>query len=1138
MATLLVRTGHDFRTYKRATVLRRLERRLQVTQQSDLPAYLEYLKGNVHETDALLQDMLIAVTSFFRDRDAFEALEREAVAAIVERCSPGAQIRAWSVGCATGEEPYSLAMLLDDHLPATQPPVTIQVFGSDIDARALAVARSGVYPEVIVNDVPPTRVRKYFDKSGGAYRVKRWLRDQVVFAQHNILHDPPFSRVDIIACRNLLIYLEREAQAQVLGILHFALNRGGLLLLGSAETADWVPELFSVVDKKNRIYRANPAPRRRDLLPLRVATAEISGIRRVPALRSHHPPPAAAQHGDLIADYAEASVVTDAQFRILYAGTGAAPYLRHVAGAPSADLLHLLRPELAAAFHPALLLASRTGQRVATKPVRMDGPSGPVAVTMTVRPKAVEGEAAAVMHVLFDEVDAVVGYDYATPPQPHESDNSIFQQEIRRLQDQLDGTADDSAASTEALRAANEELQSINEELRSATEELETSKEELQSLNEELTTVNYELKNKVDETAKINDDLTNLIASMEIATLFVDRALYLRGFTPRASDLFNVLRTDVGRPLFDITHHLQYETLAEDIGEVISSLSPIEREIADDRNRWYLMRISPYRTNEDRIDGAVVNFIDITEQRSARQALRATSERLRLVVESTPDYAIITLDADGLVTSWNKGAELIFGYSAPAMLGQHFRQLFTPADRANGVPEQELRQALEQGRAPDERWHARQDGSLVYCSGTTTSFSESEGVGFAKIARDLTERQLFEKRREDLLLAEKEIRQQLEAANAMRSEFLAVLSHELKNPLNLILMNAELISRTAQVANTAGVNRAVEIIRHTVHAQSQIIDDLLDLSRLTTGKLALRRAAVELRPVIEQIVDAVRRDAQDKGVTVQVEGEDCTLFADMVRVEQIIWNLIRNAIKFTPAGGKVTLRLGIDAGYGTIEVADTGRGIEPQFLNAIFDMFHQVGEKASTRRQGGMGIGLALVKSLAELQGGRVEANSAGIDLGARFTVWLPLFKGTQGNDQADTPLAGLFQDRRVLVVDDDAETLDVLASLLRSEGAVVTPASSARQALTEAAAGEFDLVLSDIAMPGMDGLELMHELRASERYARVPAIAISGFGRPADIERSKAAGFDAHLPKPLSLEALAETWLSLSRAGGAGTPK
>ena len=974
-------------------------------------------------------------------------------------------------------------------------------------------------------------MRKYFDKSGGAYRVKRSLREQILFAEHNILRDPPFSRVDVVACRNLLIYLERDAQSQALALLHFALNPGGLLFLGSAETADWVPELFSVVDKKHRIYRANPGARRRELPPLRLDTLKLSGVQRAPAVRTLRAIPDAELHADLIADYAEAGIVIDAQYRIVYAGKGAAPYLRHVAGVPSVDLLHLLRPELAVVVHPALLLATRTGQRVATKPVRIAGPSGSAVVAITVRPKAGAADDAALMHVFFNEVDQILSYDEASWTAQGDPEHAILRGEIHRLHGEIQSSADDSTASTEALRAANEELQSINEELRSATEELETSKEELQSLNEELTTVNFELKNKVDETDKVNDDLTNLIASMDIATLFVDRAIFLKNFTPRASDLFNVLRTDVGRPLLDITHHLRYEALADDIGEVVSTLRPVEREIADDRNRWYLMRISPYRTNDDRIDGAVVNFIDITDRRTEQQALRATSERLRLVAESTPDYAIITLDANGMVSSWNRGAELVFGYAAPAVMGQHFRLLFTPDDRASGVPEQELRQAIEHGRAPDERWHARQDSSLVYCSGTTTMFSEGEDIVFAKIARDLTEQQLLEKRQEALLEAEKRMRQQLEAANAMRSEFLAVLSHELKHPLNLILMSAELISRIPPSANAAVTHRAIDTIRNTVRAQSRIIDDLLDLSRLTTGKLALSRAAVELRPVVERIVEAVRSDAQDKDVTLHVEGDDCTVYADVVRVEQIIWNLVSNAIKFTPAGGKVTVRLGRDADFGTLEVADTGRGIEPRFLDAIFDMFQQVDEKVSTRRQGGLGIGLALVKSLAEMHGGRVQAYSAGLERGARFTVWLPLFHGEQRSDHDGGSVAGPLRNQRVLVVDDNAETLELLASLLESEGAVVTPTPSARLALAEAASREFDLVLCDVAMPDMDGHELIRELRAGDRHARVPAIALSGFGRAEDIERSKSAGFDAHLTKPLSLEALAKTWLELSRS-------
>ncbi|MEJ8852779.1 ATP-binding protein, partial [Variovorax rhizosphaerae] len=573
---------------------------------------------------------------------------------------------------------------------------------------------------------------------------------------------------------------------------------------------------------------------------------------------------------------------------------------------------------------------------------------------------------------------------------------TVLEEEVLRLQRELKGSIGESASSTEALRASNEELQSMNEELRSATEELETSKEELQSVNEELTTVNFELKNKVEETARINDDLSNLITSMNIATVFVDRQMHINGFTPLSALIFNILPTDKGRSLGDITHRLDRGgNFTEDLLHVLATLQPLEREVASVDGRWYLMRVSAYRTKEDRIDGAVLNFIDVTERRAAQEQVRARDERLRLVAESTRDFAVITLDEAGCVTGWNKGAELMFGYTIDEILGEHFRRLFVPEDRAAGMPEQELQGAREHGRALDERWHLRKDGSRFYCSGITTTLVEGNAQGFAKIARDLTERRLLERQREELLEAEKQVRVQLEAANALRNEFLAVMSHELKNPLNLILVSAELIGRSPEVQDSPRLSRAADAIRRTVHAQAQIIDDLLDLSRLQTGKLALNRSPVRWRPIIERITDALRKDAEAKQLSLSVQAEDLVLFADVVRVEQIFWNLASNALKFTPPGGTIEVRLARDGPWALLEVRDTGRGIAPGFLGQVFGMFQQGDHPPTTRSERGLGIGLALVKSLAELHGGSVEADSAGPGKGAVFRVRLPLLEGT-----------------------------------------------------------------------------------------------------------------------------------------------
>jgi len=1114
VALLEARTGNDFRHYKRATVLRRLERRMQVTAQPDLPAYRDFLDRHPEETAPLLQDMLISVTSFFRDRPAFESLERE-LASTLQRQPAAGVWRGWVVGCATGEEAYSLAMLLDDHVPRGAS-VPVQIFGSDIDERALAVARHGIYPDGIATDVPPTRLREYFERDAGSYRVKRAVREQITFARHNVLRDPPFSRLDVISCRNLLIYLERDVQAQLLEVFHFALNPGGLLFLGGAETADWQADLFSVVDKKQRVYRANPLRRARaDLQPLRPEAMPSIPLPAAPAsLRADGS--AVPLYGRPPEVHVPASIVVDRQYHVVYVSGGASRYLRHSDGIPSQNLLDIVQTDLVPALGPALLHCLQTGQRVAARPVSLDKNGIPIVVQMTVKPNGPAPQAAT-FTVVIDAVDATL----STPDGGPDPAVAVLQEEMRRLKEQLGGALGDSVSSIEALRASNEELQSVNEELRSTTEELETSKEELQSVNEELTTVNFELKSKVDETAKANDDLSNLIVSTDMATVFVDRAMRIKRFTPRAAEIFNVLASDVGRPLFDLTHRLRYDDIAGDVEQVARTLVPVEREVEAEGERWFLVRISPYRTGEDRIDGVVLNLVDVSERRRVQEQLRANDERLRAVAGNTKDYAIMTLDAQGRVTSWNKGAELIFGYAESEMMGEHFGRLFVPEDLARGKPERELREARVTGRAVDERWHLRKDGSRFFCGGTTTPITEGAVDGYAKIARDLSERQLLDRQREELLQAETQVRKQLEAAQALRTEFLAILSHELKNPLNLILMNAELIGRAPEASASQALARSVDIIRRTVRAQSQIIDDLLDFSRIHTGKLALNRTAVQAGPLIEHLLEGLRHEAAPKQIALTDDIDDLALYADVVRLEQIVWNLVSNAVKFTPNSGRVDIRLKRDGAFARLEVSDTGQGIDPQALDRVFDMFSQGEGALSRRRDAGLGIGLALVKQLAELHGGRVEVHSEGRGKGATFSVWLPLLDGQVGG--GGQAVRARLLGKRVLLVEDDPDTLDAVRDILTMEEAVVTVASGGRQALEQARLATFDLVISDIAMPDMDGLKMISQLRGDPRSAHWPAIAVSGFVRPDDARKSKAAGFDAHLSKPLSIDALHE---------------
>jgi two-component system, chemotaxis family, CheB/CheR fusion protein len=638
------------------------------------------------------------------------------------------------------------------------------------------------------------------------------------------------------------------------------------------------------------------------------------------------------------------------------------------------------------------------------------------------------------------------------------------------------------------------------------------------------------LEDELQRTRRAHDELMNLIVSTDIATVLVDRDLRIKRFTPRASQLFNLIPTDVGRSLLDITRRLDYSQLAQDATDAIESLRGIERELRGEDRHIYLARVLPYRTQHDLIDGAVLSFIDISATRRAQDQLRIDEANLREVVERTQDYAIITLDTAGLITTWNQGARRMFGFEDGEMIGRSVELLFTPEDRAAGAPQHEMRVAREEGRALDERWHMTKNGSSFYCSGIMTPVhQQGELVGYAKIARDRTESKRSESQLETLLVQEKETRAELQRAIAMKDEFLAVMSHELKHPLNLIHVNAELLSRMPQVRDAPNVARAADVIRRTVMSQAKIIDDLLDLSRLRTGKLALSPTIVQWGPIVARVLDAVAGDALSLQLTIESELDPAAsaIEADPVRAEQIVWNLLSNALKFTPAGGRIRVTLCLDGKESRLDVIDTGQGIAPDLLACVFDMFRQA-DRSTRRAQGGMGIGLALVKQLAEAHGGRAAAASAGLHKGSKFSVWMPLAASGADGPKASASLHAL-SGRRILVVDDAEDALQSFSLLLELEGAEVIAASSGAAALaaierSELAKAPFDLVISDVAMPGMDGYELIAALRAKAATANLRAIALTGFGRPLDARRALAAGFDAHLSKPVVIDELLQT--------------
>ena len=740
LALLRARTGHDFSNYKPATVHRRIARRMTVHQVGTMGEYAAFMREHPAEASALTKELLISVTSFFRDAAAFAVLEARVVPRLFENRTGQGQVRVWVAGCATGEEAYSIAMLLDECAAKSVDAPAIQVFASDLDAEAIAVARDGLYTEAEVADVPEERLQRYFVREAHGFRVRRAFRELVLFAHHNAVRDPPFSHLDLVTCRNLMIYLNRAAQERLLETFHFALRPGGYLFLGTSESAEGSRDLFTLVDTDAHIYQSRMVASRPGLPLLEPTLPRAPAASRPAETRSGERISPADLHRRLLEEYAPPSIVVTEDHYLVHVSERAGRYLQVAGGEPTRDLFRMIRPELRGEIRTALHQAARQRAAVAIQAVHaVEGGDTPLRIT--VRPVLREGDPArGYFLIVFAEdaaplagaAPAVLLPGAAGPLEPH------FDEELARVREHLRTTVEQYETQVEEAKAANEELQAMNEELRSSAEELETSKEELQSVNEELSTVNQELNIKVEELRLANNDFQNLINSTGIATIFLDRAFRVKLATPRASDVFNLLPSDIGRPLADITHRLIYPELHDDVREVLDRLQAIERELPARNGRWYLTRVMPYRTSDDRIDGVVLMFDDISGRRAAEDRLRASEERLRMLIESAVDYAIFALAPDGTVDMWNAGAERLFGYSAPEITGRPFDVLFTPEDRAAGVPAGELERARRDGRAEDERWHLRKDGTRMYGSGVTRRMAGNPHAGFVKIARDLT----------------------------------------------------------------------------------------------------------------------------------------------------------------------------------------------------------------------------------------------------------------------------------------------------------------------------------------------------------------------------------------------------------------
>jgi two-component system, chemotaxis family, CheB/CheR fusion protein len=1145
----------DFAEYKLTSVRRRLARRMAVHRLTTMSAYARMLEDNPAEIKALAEDVLIHVTSLFRDGETFERLKEHVFPAILKRRRQGGTIRMWCAGCSTGEEAYSLVIAVLEFLAGEHAnDVPIQMFATDISERAIEVARAGVYSDATVRDVAPDRLARYFTAlEGGGYRINKAVRERCAFVKHDLARDPPFSRLDLVSCRNVLIYFGQDLQKRVLSTFHFALEQPGFLLLGRAENITEAGGLFSPVDKEARIFARTGGKRVLQLGPPRDVTRPVAPAAASDARSSLESSVRRAEIR-LLDHYAPPGVIVNDRMEILrYRGrTGA--FLEPPSGEPRHDLLKMARGGLVAELRIAIGQAKKDLATVRRSNVRVDQNGSRLTCDVVVIPIATAPEASEhLFAVLFEERSAST--PEAPSPEPGVPEPDVpasaaeplaagaahvatLEDELAATREYLQSIIDEHRRTNDELMSANEEMLSTNEELQSLNEELETAKEELQSTNEELSTLNEELQSRNHELDSLNGDLINILGSVDIPIVIVDGQRRIRRFTPKARPILNLLPSDVGRPIDDIRPTIEIGALDHKIAQVIETVVPYEEEVRGRDGTWYRLHIRPYTTVDKKIDGAVLSVIDIDVLKRALGAAEWARDYARATVEAV-QTPLVVLGERQVIVSANQAFYEHYRRHPADIEGRSLYQVL-----GGGLDVPALREALATVGSAGPRFQLELDREIPQLGPRTLSVSgggvhTQSGERLTLLAvDDITERHLAEAERERLLAEAKLAKASAEEANRTKDLFLATLSHELRTPLSTLLMQAQLLLHTP--FDEARVRRSGETIERAAKAQAQLIDDLLDISRIVTGKLPMELQPVDVTAIVRAALDTVAPSLEQKQHELVLElGEALPAVAgDPMRLQQVIWNLLANAIKFTPARGRVTVSADELDGRVRVRVSDTGIGIASEFVPHVFNRFSQE-DRGHTRAYGGLGLGLGIARYIVEAHGGTIEVSSAGKGAGASFTVLLPAIAARPKAEAsvASGPGAagdGRIRGARILVVEDDPDTRDSLAEVLALAGAEVRTAGSATEAITRLDERAPDLLVCDIAMPDQDGYWLLERIRSrdSAHGGGVPAIALTALASTDDRERALEVGFQAHVAKPVDVDRLvAEMSRLLGRA-------
>jgi two-component system CheB/CheR fusion protein len=1217
-------TEHDFKHYKTSTLVRRISRRMKVLRIASAADYVARLEVDAAEIQALFRELLIGVTCFFRDPAAFEVLRQQVISRIFENRGQQDPVRIWVPGCATGEEAYTLAMLLREEMDRHGAPPEVQIFATDINEKALTTARQGLYPASIAEEMTAERLQRFFINQGKRFAAAKEIREMCLFSIHDLIRDPPFSRLDLISCRNLLIYLGAHLQKKLIPAFHYALRPGGYLFLGPSESSVAHQELFKPVDVKHRIAQRLPTTVRSPAVPPRQDPQRAS-------LRASGGPTAATQSDIhlvmqriVLDEFAPKSVVINGEAQIVCASGGMERFLGIGEGRFKNNVIKLARSGLRVGIRTSLSEAIESRRTVKNDNLAIQTEKGVNRVRLTVQPMPHLGEESGLYLLVFEDLGPLVDRDEHCSGRSDDDAHALIEHlehELQTTRDDLERTIQEIEAANQELKSSNEELLSMNEELQSANEELETSREETQAGNDAL--------------VRANTDLENLLASTQVATIFLDEQLNIQRFTPAVADIYNLIPGDIGRPLFHITHRvISMPPLPGGGSQVAGSL---EQEIETEDGKWYIRRVLPYRNFEGRPQGLVVTFVDVTDLKRAQASLHDREERLALALEaggmgtwewdvktdavrwSDRMFSLLDLeqgekiasastffdrihpdDIGPLRESLRQAIEADGDYNAEfrvvlrdrsirwlAGRGRVMRDAVRGSPRMRGVnfditnrkrDEESLQQSESQFRAlaesiPQLAWMGEPGGHIFwynkrwyeYTGTTLDSMKESgwqsvhdpevlprvleqwtasleQSTSFEMVfpikgrdgrSRAFLTRILPVKDERGAVVrwfgtstdieAQKQAEEDLKRANRHKDEFLAMLAHELRNPLSPIRNAVRLLKFASP--NDPTMAGARDMIDRQVTHLVRLVDDLLDVSRITRGKIDLRQDHVNLSSVMEAATESARPliDSRRHHLEVTLPTEPLTVVADPTRLSQVVLNLLNNSAKYTQEGGRISLSVERQNELAIIRVRDNGMGIAPELLPSIFELFTQA-ERTIDRSQGGLGIGLTIVRRLVEMQGGSVEAHSEGPGRGSEFIVKIPVAPALRPEPplpaQSEPPVQRL-RSARVLVVDDHADSADSLSLILKHLGHRVETAYDSRTALNIARQFRPKILFCDLGLPVMDGFEVARQLRLMPETRDTVLVALTGYGQDEDKKKTLSAGFHYHLVKPVSAESL-----------------